>query len=93
MASEQELPLQKKENNEWSTRRLFPFADVTKTFAKTFTSVFEVLLGLAVLTIGVSEILNREVSWLFYILTVLLTFVSFIERRATPQDKPKDSKK
>lgn len=86
MAKEQELPLEKTEQSGWSVRRLFPFAEVSKAFAKTFINVFDVLLGFSILVLGLCELANREVSWFFYILAVLLLVCAFVERRANALD-------
>lgn len=93
MTSEQELPTKKTEKSEWSTRRLFPMADVSKAFAKTFINVFDVLLGFTVLIIGLCELANREVSWFFYILAVLLIVCALVERRAGTPESSKEDKK
>jgi hypothetical protein len=83
MTSEQQLPLQKTEKSEWSIRKLFPFAAVTGAFAKTFINVFDVLLGFNLLILGVGELSNKDLSWFFYVLTVLLLIVAFAERHIT----------
>lgn len=93
MASEQEVPTVKTEKSEWSTRRLFPMANVTSAFAKTFINVFDVLLGFTIFIIGLCELANREVSWFFYILAVLLIVCALVERRAGTVESPKDVKK
>lgn len=90
MTSEQELPLKKTEKSEWSVRRLFPFADVSKAIAKTFTNVFDILLGFATVTLALSELLNRETSVFFYILTILFLFCSFMERRPSTLETIKE---
>lgn len=89
MAERQELPTKTIEKSEWSVRRLFPFTAVAKSFAHTFTNIFDVLLGFSVLTICVAELLNKDVSWLLYVLTMLLLFIAFIERRAHTLDETK----
>lgn len=92
IASSQDLPIKKTEKSEWSVRRLFPFADVSKALAKTFISVFDVLLGFSILVIGLCELLNNQVSWFFYILAVLLLGCAFAERRGITLEHPKETK-
>jgi hypothetical protein len=86
IAKEQEAPLQKIEETKWSTRRLFPFADVAKSFTKNFTSVFDVLLGVTVVMIGVAEILDRNVSFMFYLLAIVLIISAYSDKHAVAQD-------
>lgn len=82
MAHEQDLPLRKEVPQPWTARRLFPLAALSTAFSKSFINVFDVLLGLCVLFIGFAELLGRQLSWLFYVITMLIFFAAFIERRA-----------
>lgn len=86
MASKQELPIETNQKLGWSMRRLFPMAAVSKALAKNFINIFDVLLAFSIFIIGVCELANREVSWLFYILTVLLLASAVVERRANTTD-------
>jgi hypothetical protein len=92
LAVEQEVPLQQTEKSVWSIRKLFPFAEVTGALARTFINVFDVLLGFSILIIGLCELANREVSWFFYILTMLLLVCAFVERRGITLETPKQPK-
>lgn len=83
MAQTQDIPNAPKEKSEWSIRRLLGGGAVSGVISKTFINVFDVLLGFCVLIIGVAEVADRDVSWLFYILTVLFFLAAFVERRAT----------
>ena len=80
LASEQELALQKTEESGWTVRKLFPFAAATGAFAKTFINVFDVLLGFVIVTLGIGELLGRDISWGLYALTIPLLVAAFAER-------------
>lgn len=89
MAQAQETPLKKQESATWSARRLFPVAAITSSITKMFSTPFEALLALSVVSIAVAEILDNHVSWLFYVLTFMLLLLSFSERRNNVLKEPK----
>lgn len=82
MASAQDVPVKKEAPQPWSMRRLLGGGAISNVISKTFINAFDVLLGFSVLVIGIAELAEREVSWLFYVLTILFFFAAFIERRA-----------
>lgn len=82
LATEQKIATKEHEKSEWSMRRLFPLAAISNALAKTFISVFDVLLGFSVLVIGVGELVRGEVSWPLYVLTVMLLVTAFAERHS-----------
>lgn len=93
MTQTQDIPIQKQEQSTWSTRRLFPFTALSNAFVKTFINVYDVLLGFSLLIIGITEVLNRNVSWIFYIVVIVLIAASLYERhqsRLVESTKSKD---
>lgn len=91
LAQHQEIPKQQVEKEPWSITRLFPIAAVSSV-VKVFTSPFDVLLGVALLSIALVELVGRHASWGFYLLTALLIGASFTERYFR-KDEPKKKEK
>lgn len=82
LTAEQELPSRTEEPKTWTTKRLFPFTQVAKVLAKTFVSIFDVLLGFMILMIGIAEVSGRHISGIFYLLTFFILLANLVERRA-----------
>lgn len=87
MTSQQKIPERPKEKSEWSVRNLFQLKAVSSAVIKTFTNVYDVLLGFSILVVGLSEIIGHGVSWFFYIIVILLILMSFSERRESELDE------
>jgi len=91
LTSQQDIPEKPKPSEPWTFRRLFPLSGAVTTLAKVFVNPFDVMLGYLILLIGIAELINRDVSPYFYILTGLIILVDVFERHAcdliTPLDK------
>jgi len=79
IANQQDIPNKLETREPWTFKRLFSFGAVT-TLAKVFVNPFDVLLGFIILVIGLVELLNRHVSWGFYIIAILILIASVFER-------------
>ena len=69
----------------WTMRRLFPFLGTASAFAKVFANPFDMMLGFLVLVFGLTELLGREVSWMFLAFSVLVLAANIYERRKSPE--------
>ena len=92
IAEEQKIPFKKKEEQKysWSSRLLFPMASIAKSLSNVFLNIFDVLLGFCIFVIGISEVFGSKISWLFYILTFIISIYSFSEHKGINLlEKPK----
>lgn len=81
LTSQQDIPKKPEVQNEpWTFRRLFPFANTVATLAKVFVNPFDILLGFLVLIIGLVELFGRHISWGFFMLTILILATAIFER-------------
>lgn len=93
MAQAQDIPIKPEEKSEWSMRRLFPFKASVNAIVKTFINPFEILLAFSILIIGISELIGRHVSWLFFTLAFFILVAAFVERYLKPTVEGKPVKK
>ena len=61
----------------WSIKKLFPTAAVSSIISKTFLNVFDVMLGVSVVTVCLAELIHSEVSILMASVTAILTIASY----------------
>lgn len=79
----------------WSIRHLlFLSGSVSKVMAA--FNPFEFIFFIMILISGIAEILDRSVSWIWYVLVFLVLLVVFTSRQKVEQqkeDKPVETKK
>ncbi len=80
LTNEQDIPEKPKVKEPWTKRRLFPFAGGISSLTKIFVNPFDVMLGYLVFILGAVELFGRHVSWAFWLFTILILFISFIEK-------------
>ena len=84
LTSQQEIPLKKPlEAEPWTMRRLFP-QKVVDVLSKTFINPFDYIFGFVILIAGISELLERHISYGFYGITVCILLADLYERRHIP---------
>lgn len=81
-------------DRKWSVRKLFPSAAVVSVMSKTFVNVFDILLGLSVITICISELIGGDISILMATVTSILCITSYrikeAEIKTKAETKPKE---
>ena len=92
LTQDQNIPERPKISEPWTVKRLFS-SPVIGTIAKAFVNPFHILLGFAVLIMGIVELSGGDISWTFVGFSALL-FVGgeigkykFVEKEK--KDKPK----
>ena len=80
LTANQKIEKKPEEKSEWSVRKLFPFAAMASTLSKVFVNPFEVLAGVMVLVAGIGELFGRNISWLFYVILILVLAAAFALR-------------
>lgn len=89
LTSQQEIPLKKQlEAEPWTMRKLFP-QKVVDVLSKTFTNPFDYIFGFVVLIAGISELLERHISYGFYGITVCILLADLYERHRPVVIEPK----
>jgi len=88
LAANQEIPNKPVPQEPWTFRRLFPFGGAISTLSKVFTSPLEILLGFAILILGLVALFGRPTPILFYILTFILLLCVIFERVGKPKIQP-----
>lgn len=81
MTTEQTIPEKKKVAVEpWSFRRLITIPSIVNTFAKVFVKPLDVILVLLVLAACLDELFLDGISWMFFVLIVLVLIFSLFDR-------------
>lgn len=84
----QDIPIQPQVSTPWTFRHLLSFGGgLPKVLGQQFKSPFEWLLGLLVITLALNELLGREASGFFIVLTVSIFSVVCFERCFDDSDK------
>jgi len=85
-----ELPNKLNEqHSSWSIRRLFSLDGSVGKVVSTFNS-FEFIFLIMILVSGFAEILDRSVSWFWYVILFLVLLSAFAQRnkQVEPEKKP-----
>lgn len=64
----------------WSIKKLFPTSVVSSVISKTFLNVFDVMLGISVVTTAASELIHGDVSPWFMTITIAVMIAAFKTR-------------
>lgn len=90
LTSQQEFPEKPVEKAEgWTFRKMFPAKAMASLLSKLFVSPYEILLGVVIFIICVTELVGRNASWGIYILAVFLLGASIFERHIDLIKPPK----
>lgn len=82
LTANQDIPKKQEVKESWTVRSLFPFSGIAKSLTKSFHNPFDVLLGYLVLILGISELIGRDISLFFWILTISILVADIFERRS-----------
>lgn len=84
LTAQQDIPKKSETQEPWTFRRLFPLAGAVTSITKVFVNPFDILLGFLVLVVGIAELIGHQVSWMLWVLTVLILIADITERRGFP---------
>ena len=88
LTEKQDIPIKPISPSEpWTFRKLFPFKATVSSLVKNFNNPFDVLVVFLILVIGLGDLLNIEISWMTYLLTVLVLGTSLVQHRENHVEK------
>jgi len=91
LTNSQDIPEKEKEDSKtWTSRKLFPVASAVAAITKVFSSPFDVLLGFNILVIEVVELVGRHASFGLYLIAIILSAASILERHPELLKKTKE---